>query len=168
MDRPLPPPIHLRSVSTPVPLSYLSAYHLLSASIPSATIPSTQRTQLTRLIDALGVQTGQIDRASHLKAIKEREGERRRIEREERQKRKVERRARRVEEEQEELEKVQREQKELEEQLENDDESLSDDEVNTPEGGSYEAEASSDEEGTGLRDTATDGLDQDALMEVDE
>jgi len=171
MDRPLAPPIFLRPVTKPSSLTHVEAYHHLAAFLhvqSLGSIPSTQRTQLTRLVDALGVQTGLINRQLHLKQVRERERERRRIEKQERKKRKEERRARRAEQEQLDKEKEQTEREELEAQLEDNDDAFSADEVRLPGGGDYEQASSSEDEGAGLPDTARDDPPADGQMDVDE
>jgi hypothetical protein len=172
MDRPLTPPIFLRPVTKPTRLTHTEAYHQLTSFLhvqSVSSIPSTQRTQLTRLVDALGVQTGLIDRKLHLKQVRERERARRRIEKQERRKRKEERRARRAEKELLDKEKEQREREDLEAQLEDNDDAVSSDEIRITGGGDYEQAGSSEDEGAGLPDTARDeDLPSDGQMDVDE
>ena len=71
MDRQLEPPILIRSIGSPSKISTLDTYNNLSAFIMSLP-PSTSRTQLERLTDALGVECGVVDVSEEERREKER------------------------------------------------------------------------------------------------
>lgn len=60
MDRPLAPPMLLRTVGQPKKLSKKDAYPHLQAFLGQLP-PSTSRTQLERLTDAIGVEAGLVE-----------------------------------------------------------------------------------------------------------
>jgi hypothetical protein len=60
MDRPLAPPLLLRTIGEPKKLSKKDAYPHLQAFLEQLP-PSTSRTQLERLTDAIGVEAGLVE-----------------------------------------------------------------------------------------------------------
>lgn len=162
MDRPLAPPIHLRSNGRAKPLSTAQTYHHLVAFLEaqaSRPTPTVHLTQLERLSDALGVSAGLLS-AQEMTAH---ERERTREEREEA------RRIRKARREMKRLEKMEREEKQRNEAeaLEKQVEALegSDESIVEGDGDGSVAEVGSDEEGAGLPDTAKDEEDSDVDMQ---
>ncbi|KAJ9126382.1 hypothetical protein QFC24_002120 [Naganishia onofrii] len=156
MDRPLAPPIYLRSNGRAKPLTVAQAYHHLVSFLEtqaSRPTPTTHLTQLERLSDALGVSSGLLS-AQEMSAH---ERERTREEREEA------RRIRKARREMKRLERMEREERKQDEEeaLEKQVEGLSgsDEEIGEDEGNGYVQEGSSGDEGAGLPDTANDEVE---------
>lgn len=162
MDRPLAPPIHIRSNGRAKPLTIAQTYHHLVAFLEtqaSRPTPTVHLTQLERLSDALGVSSGLLS-AQEMTAH---ERERTREEREEaRRIRKARREMQRLER-MEKAEKQRDEAEALEKQVEALDES--DEEIGDDEGDGTVQEGSSGDEGAGLPDTAKDEEDSDVEMQ---
>lgn len=166
MERPLAPPTFLRPHHTAHALPPASAYTSLSAFLTHSAsnphgIPTTQRTQLARLVDALGVDTGQLSADASRARIVEREKRRRAEERAERRRRRGVRREARAERARTDGEAAEREQAEWEAQVEAGDGAISEDEVPArPRGADkdtgYEQVGEDEQEGAQLRDTARD------------
>lgn len=165
MDRPLAPPIHLRSNGRAKPLTIGQTYHHLVSFLEaqsSRPTPTVHLTQLERLSDALGVSAGLLS-AQEMTAH---ERERTREEREEaRRIRKARRDMKRLER----LEREERKQDEdaaLAKQVEafsGSDEEIDDDDE---EGDGTVAESSSADEGAGLPDTAGDKEEEDSDVDM--
>lgn len=163
MDRPLAPPIHLRSNGRAKPLTIGQTYHHLVSFLEtqsSRPTPTVHLTQLERLSDALGVSAGLLS-AQEMSAH---ERERTREEREEA------RRIRKARRDMKRLERLEREERKQDEEaaLEKQVEALSgsDEEIDEEAGDGSVVESSSEDEGAGLPDTAEDKEEEDSDVDM--